>query len=674
MKWNGTTWEAVVNETPDPKPDPDPDGYTIHEIGALTLHVNSKPWGGAGSQHSAIYLERVDGGALPVISWDVAFVAENAENFKINGENAIFEMKSTDAGLYINFYRDLEAGEYITISGTFVCEAEGVKYVIEESSFDWIGEWAIHVEYDVYEVGTIVIDKTLPCTATQLFLTRADLNQFPIGDWDKRFPFVDGSGVGITLNGEPVLTDDIKFPGGGMYVGLGGDTQIGDVVTIGGKFGCADLATAYVIEESSFIYTEAGWINEIDVVKEEATVEIEEYFQTFNQADYYETEWAYMQDVVNSAIATLDICYTEAEVAELVADVKAELDSVMTSEVADAEIENLRASSKTDLETYKNEADYRPEQWTTLTAVVTSAKTQIDEATSVTAIILVTREAKAQIDDIKTDAMLDAEEAVVQAAKEELAAYKNEADYRAKEWAQIQEILAIAGEKLDASIGYEEEIAAIVAETKTLLDEVKVKDVAEKDDAVVNAAKADLVAYKSQSAYYDAQWTEIEEIIAEASARIDEAIGDEEAIAAIVTEAKAAMDEVLVMEAYDEYVFNQALENSKGEVESYYNSLDFDSYTDDALSTIAEYVATAMAAIDAAETVEEMQSIVDEFKSNVDSVEKITVTPPTSAPETSAPVAPANKGCQSSIGSAVACLMPALAAAVVMISRKKREN
>ena len=126
LQFDGSMWVANEAETPDPEPEPEPepepDGYTTHEMGALQLHVNSKPIGAAGGQHSAIYLERADGEALPVQTWDVAFVAENAENFKINGENATFEMKSTDAGLYINFGRDLDRAV-----GPVVAAAKGME-------------------------------------------------------------------------------------------------------------------------------------------------------------------------------------------------------------------------------------------------------------------------------------------------------------------------------------------------------------------------------------------------------------------------------------------------------------------------------------------------------------------------------------------------------------------
>ena len=58
----------------------------------------------------------------------------------------------------------------------------------------------------------------------------------------------------------------------------------------------------------------------------------------------------------------------------------------------------------------------------------------------------------------------DIEEAVVAAAKAELAAYKTEADYSATGWAAIQAIITEANADLDEAIGNEEEINAIVTD------------------------------------------------------------------------------------------------------------------------------------------------------------------------------------------------------------------
>ena len=127
------------------------------------------------------------------------------------------------------------------------------------------------------------------------------------------------------------------------------------------------------------------------------------------------------------------------------------------------------------------------------------------------------------------------------------------------------------------------------------------------------------------------------------------------------------MDKVLVMNEYDEFIFEQTLANSKEAVSEYYNSLDHSLYSDEAEITLGQLVAEALEALDSAVTVEEMASIVAEFKANVDKVAKKTAPVESTAPQSKG-------GCKSSIGGAVACLMPTLAAAVVMISRKKRED
>ena len=217
-----------------------------------------------------------------------------------------------------------------------------------------------------------------------------------------------------------------------------------------------------------------------------------------------------------------------------------------------------------------------------------------------------------------------------------------------------------------------EEIAQIVADAKAEIDLIKVKEVAEADDAVVNNAINELNSYKNEGDYYADQWNEILAIIDDASARIKASVGDEKAISAIVEDAKAEMDEVLISSEYDKEEFDQAKIDSKTAIQEYYGALDFDLYTEEAQETINGYVRAALDAINNATTIEEMQSAVAEFIANVESVEKI----PQDKPQESEKEQGSSKGgCGSSIGAGIiTCLTPALALAVARIARKKEED
>lgn len=132
--WNGTAWATYV---PSAK----------HNIGALALHANSTV-GGAKGDNSVLYLQRADGGALPVEIWNHHFVLESGKGLQINGKSATMkDMQSTGDGLYITF-NALNAWDKLTIGGTFTCDTQHVTYVIEESSFIWTGSGWIAAQED----------------------------------------------------------------------------------------------------------------------------------------------------------------------------------------------------------------------------------------------------------------------------------------------------------------------------------------------------------------------------------------------------------------------------------------------------------------------------------------------------------------------------------------------
>ncbi|MBR2385551.1 MAG: hypothetical protein IKA99_08105, partial [Clostridia bacterium] len=246
LKYNGSAWETYV-----------PTYYTTHNIGALVLHGNSIT-GGAKGNNNELYLQRADGNALPITSWDVAFVAENEENFKINGESAeLLACKSTGDGFYWNF-NNLSAGDVVTISGNFICEAQTTKYVIEESKFTWNGSaWEKYVDYITYELGGVVA--IVDGSASNGYLQFADGVTLPVSSWDHAFMLF--SGNGITVDGNPIdMTNNVKSVGNKLYVTLTPTSASeNSILSIGGTFYNANLAVKYVIEESSFKWTGTEW-------------------------------------------------------------------------------------------------------------------------------------------------------------------------------------------------------------------------------------------------------------------------------------------------------------------------------------------------------------------------------------------------------------------------------
>ena len=655
--FDGTEWKPYGVE------------ITTHELGALVLHVNSKPFGDAGTVNHQLYLARADEEALPVLSWDYVFSVGADGYFKVNGEvkNAL-EIKSTDAGFFFLF-PEMEAGDVITIGGTFVCDMLGVKYVIEESSFAWTGaNWKIYIEYTDYDLGTMYV---LPdSTAQRVYLRSNNDIELPIDSWDEAFAFSYGYGNGITLNGTMIsMTNSVKSVEGNLFIDLGVNAIAGDVLVISGAITCDAERVQYVFGEMTFVFDGTAWLDQLGIAQRDAKAALDAYMDNFTESDYYASEWESFADIIARGKARIDSAVSEEEINAIVEATKAEMDDVVTKEESDASFDTLRANAITTVATYKNESDYKPEQWAVIQAIIENATAEINASTSVTAMNNAVATAKAEMDAVKTAAQIAAEEAAVATAKSEVQNYKSESDYKAEQWTAIQAIVASATAAIDNAIGNQTEIDSIVATAKAEMDAVKTSAQIDAEEAAVASAKAELDGYKSESDYKAEQWTAIQEIIAATKAVIDNAIGNQEAIDSLVASAKAEIDMLPTAAEVDAAALAAAKATAKEEVRAYYNTINLDLYSDEALSEIGAYVSAANAAIDAAATEAEISAAVAQLKANVESVVK--VQPGNSGDNSSS--TSKSSGCGSTTSALAAGMALATAAGVVAI-RKKKEN
>ncbi len=245
--WNGTTWDVYVE-------------YTEHNLGKMSLNWPST--GASNAKSNQLYLNQESGAALPIpdADWKTIFTLESGDGLKVNGVvKPISEIKSTDLGLFMAFGA-VNAGDVVTISGTFVCPEKTTRYTIEESKFIWNGTtWEKYIEYTTYNVGNVFATKDSSATAVY-FAKYGENGNFdvPTG-WDEKFTFVAGSGVGVTINGTQINMNDIKVPGT-MYVNLQTTAVAGDVLAIGGTFYNETLAIKYVIEESVLEWNGSAWV------------------------------------------------------------------------------------------------------------------------------------------------------------------------------------------------------------------------------------------------------------------------------------------------------------------------------------------------------------------------------------------------------------------------------
>ena len=330
-----------------------------------------------------------------------------------------------------------------------------------------------------------------------------------------------------------------------------------------------------------------------------------------------------MQTIVNDTKEAIKLAISKLTVEELLNDAKAALDEAPTKAEVDANFPQWKEDAKAELETYKDATLYREAEQAIIASTIAQAKADIDACANWADFNSIVAGAKATMDALWTDEQWTAAEEVVMAAMNELANYKAEENYRAEEWANIQSIIEKAYADINAAIGNTSTIEGIVATAKASMDAVKTAEQIEAEEMAILSAKAELEGYKTQDDYNEAEWNEIQTILANAYARLDEAIGDEEAIANIMADAKAAMDKVLLSEEADAKAFADAKYNAEQEIQSYMDALNYNLYSDEAMAEINGYYTAAIEAIEAVTDVEGFAPIVADMKAKIEGVAKL---------------------------------------------------
>jgi len=218
----------------------------------------------------------------------------------------------------------------------------------------------------------------------------------------------------------------------------------------------------------------------IDAIKTDAELTAEELAAAKNEAkatlDVYVTISDYraeQQTAIAAAIAdgkiAIDAATAKAGVTSALDSAKLAIDAIKTDrEMTAEELASAKQTAKTALAGYAKAEDYREAQKTVLSSAITNGNNAIDAATDITAVNTALANAKAAIDEIKTDAELTAEEllAAKSAAKITLESYKNSADYRDAQKAELQSTIANGKAAIDAATdvgGVERELASAKA-------------------------------------------------------------------------------------------------------------------------------------------------------------------------------------------------------------------
>ena len=282
-------------------------------------------------------------------------------------------------------------------------------------------------------------------------------------------------------------------------------------------------------------------------------------------------------------------------------------------------LSDVKSSAKEEVVKYKSENLYRAEEKVQLAAIISEVNAAIDNSETYEGITAIVAEAKAEIDELKTDAQYAAEElaAAKTAAKAEIEGYKNADDYREAQKTELAKIVADGKTAID-SCETIDNVTAKVAEIKILFDSVKTdaEMTAEELAAAKTEAKAEIANYKNAADYRTAEQTKLSEIIANAQNDIDSATVIT-AIKPIIDAAKAEIDKLKTDAQYAAEEFAAAKTEAKTEIEGYKNA---DDYREAQKTELAKIVADGKTAIDSCETIDSVTAKVAEIKTLLDSV------------------------------------------------------
>ena len=188
---------------------------------------------------------------------------------------------------------------------------------------------------------------------------------------------------------------------------------------------------------------------------------------------------AEQQSAITTAIANgkiaIDAAITKAGVTSALDSAKLAIDAIKTdSEMTADELANAKQTAKNALSAYVNAENYREAQKTELSSAITNGNNAIDAAADITAVNSALANAKAVIDTIKTNAQLTAEELIAAktAAKTTLESYKNSADYRDAQKAELQSAIANGKAAIDAATNISG-VESALATAKATIDAIE---------------------------------------------------------------------------------------------------------------------------------------------------------------------------------------------------------
>ena len=352
--------------------------------------------------------------------------------------------------------------------------------------------------------------------------------------------------------------------------------------------------------------------------KTDAKADLDTLLDGKTEADYDADDWT----ALNQAITDGKTAIENATTTDAVATAKnTAVDAVNAVKTKAQKLADAKTTAKNDLDALldgKNPDDYDQADWDALTQAINDAKTAIDAATTLDAIEAAKTPAQNTADNTKTKEQKAAEalQAAKTSAKADLDALldgKNPDDYDQADWNALTQAINDAKTAIDAATTLD---AVEAAKTPAQQAEANTKTKEQKAaEALQNAkdnAKADLDTLqsgKNQNDYDEADWTTLTQAITDGKTAIDNATTTE----AITTAKNNAVDAVNAVKTKAQ----KELDNAKTSAVNTVNAVNANDYIAADQQTVTDAKTTALAAIEAATTEEEVTTALNNFNNAI---------------------------------------------------------
>ncbi len=426
-------------------------------------------------------------------------------------------------------------------------------------------------------------------------------------------------------------------------------------------------------EDMTFYKNENGEYVTFDGYAEDKVAELNDYLAAKLLEEYFESDVVAMNEAIATAETAINAANSLSEIDFAFNEAIAFMDGVMTEL-------DFKSEAFNELDMYKVH-EFRAEEKALRAEMVRAAEESIFLADTKEGVEDALAAAKAEIDTLKTAAEYADEELAEDkaAAIEEINGYLADVAYLAEQKAE-RAAAVDAGLAAVAAAKDLTEIAQAVADVKTAVDALTTKA------TIVDAAKAEVEAYKADKVYRAEQAEERAAAIATAKTALDNAVCQADVDEAVAT-AKATIDalktdlELLEEEkAAADALYGEEKATALAKINELKASVIYDEYTAENQAVINELYRVAKKAVAEALTEEEIVAAAEAFETELAKVSKIEKVelPPCEMPDDTSddlveePQVNNPFGCQSSVGFTGIVGVLALGAAVLF--RKKKEN